>query len=378
MSNIIRNAYRFLRYDRSKSIGILIGIIICVFLVGQQVGIYTALKGNMGFLNDNADTDIWVISTRATDIFQLDEIDARLAYSIQSIPGVMRTHPMIVTQGMIQFQDGFTEMIIVIGSDPPFYKAGPAPDRVIRGSMDNLLQPDAVTMDLVDILYLESDVDVGTEIEINGKRAVVSLVTRGAKGFASSIYTTTSNARHYGLVPDNVVHAILVDVEQGVDAAEVVRSINETVYGVRAWSSESFRETTIGVQMARTGIDISTGTMVFFALLSGFFIIGLTMYSSVIDRVRDYGVLKAIGASNRYVMGLILTKAILYATVGFLIAWLFLEGFRMGMYQSGLSFEYSPAMIGVFFLSALFISVFGASFALRRVIRVEPASVFRV
>jgi len=378
MIQLFQKAYNFLKYDKSKSIGIVIGIIICTFLIGQQVGVYIALRGNMSFLNDNADADIWVISSRATDIFQLDEIDSRLMYSVQSLSGVETAHPMVVTQGIMHFQDGFTQSIIIIGTEPPYFKAGPDPSRIIAGDITELYQTNAVSMDLLDIMYFGSDLDVGTEFEINGKRAVVSLKTRGAKGFASSIYTTVDNARYYGRVPDNVVHAILVDVADGAKVKDVAQTINETMFGVRAWTSENFRQTTVGEQMARTGIDISTGTMVFFALLSGFFIIGLTMYSSVIDRIRDYGILKAIGASNGYVRRLILTKSVMYATLGFVIAYVFLEGFRAGMYESGLSFEYSPILIAGFFIAALFISVCGAVFALRRVTKVEPASVFRV
>jgi len=70
--------------------------------------------------------------------------------------------------------------------------------------------------------------------------------------------------------------------------------------------------------------------------------------------------------------------SVMYATLGFIIAYVFLEGFRSGMYESGLSFEYTPDLIAGFFIAALFISVCGAVFALGRVTKVEPASVFRM
>ena len=45
--------------------------------------------------------------------------------------------------------------------------------------------------------------------------------------------------------------------------------------------------------LGSTGIAISIGTLLIFAVISGFFIIGLTLYSAAIDRIRDYGTLKA-------------------------------------------------------------------------------------
>jgi putative ABC transport system permease protein len=44
-------------------------------------------------------------------------------------------------------------------------------------------------------------------------------------------------------------------------------------------------------------------------VISGFFIIGLTLYSSAVDRIRDYGTLKAIGATNGYITRLILLQS---------------------------------------------------------------------
>ena len=101
------------------------------------------------------------------------------------------------------------------------------------------------------------------------------------------------------------------------------------------------------------------------------------MYSSALDRIRDYGTLKAIGASNMYVRRLILTQAAVFAVVGFVIAYTLLEGFRMGVRSSGLTFEFSGQVKLGMFAITLSIALFGAVFALRRINGVEPAAVFR-
>mgnify|MGYP001590415524 FL=1 len=61
---MLKTAYNFLKYDKPKSIGVIIGIVICIFLIGQQIGILTFLMGLMGGLIENSDTrnaQIWIV-----------------------------------------------------------------------------------------------------------------------------------------------------------------------------------------------------------------------------------------------------------------------------------------------------------------------------
>jgi putative ABC transport system permease protein len=112
-------------------------------------------------------------------------------------------------------------------------------------------------------------------------------------------------------------------------------------------------------------------------LIAGFFIIDLTMYSSALDRLKDYGTLIAIGAGNGFIRRLILPQAMLFAATGFIIAYLFLEGFRQGVAIPGLIFSFPPLLILAIFVVINLISLAGASLALRQICGVEPASVFR-
>ncbi len=169
----------------------------------------------------------------------------------------------------------------------------------------------------------------------------------------------------------------MVKLQPFANAEEVCDRINNTLYGVHAWPSKKLASSTIRKILSTSGIALSTGTLIAFALIAGFFIIGLTMYSSALDRLKDYGTLKAIGAGNRYISRLILTQALLFAVVGFIIGYLLLEGFRMGVAKSGLIFSFSPLVLFSMFLTIALISIGGASFALGRIKNVEPAAVFR-
>jgi putative ABC transport system permease protein len=123
-------------------------------------------------------------------------------------------------------------------------------------------------------------------------------------------------------------------------------------------------------------MGMSFATLVIFAMVSGFFIIGLTLYSSALDRVKDYGTLKAIGATNFYVNRLLVAQAFLYAMIGFAIAFVLLLGFAQGVKGSGLNIDFNIGFVSFLLGVTLFISIGGSLFAVRKISKLEPASVF--
>jgi putative ABC transport system permease protein len=48
---MIKTAFKFLKYDKPKSIGVIFAIVVSTFLIGQQVGILKFLMSLMGGIN---------------------------------------------------------------------------------------------------------------------------------------------------------------------------------------------------------------------------------------------------------------------------------------------------------------------------------------
>lgn len=374
-------AYKFMKYDKAKSIGILVGIVISIFLIGQQLGILSFLTGLMGGLIGNSRQEIgqiWVVDNITQNANELAALDERLVQEIRSIEGVENTFPVIAANASVKFANGKTAPILLIGSESPSFVAGPRTDRINAGQLASLNDDGAVSAEFFDESIFNNKVDVGTRVEINGKSAYIKLQTKSARGFAGSFfYTTLSKARFFTSFAPHKVNAIAVQIKPGYTTAVVTNNINRAIYGVKAWDAKDLENTTIRFITISSNIGTSVGSLVIFAIISGFFIIGLTLYSSALDRLKDYGTLKAIGASNNYVRKLILMQAFLFAIIGFIFAYLLLEGFRLGVANAGLVFSYSLVEIGALFFITLFISVGGSLFAIRKINNVEPASVFR-
>ena len=379
---MIRTAYRFMQYDKVKSFGVQIGIVISIFLIGQQAGILSFLTNLMGGFISNSRQDIariWVVDNITRNVNELGRIDEGLVRVIRSVDGVSNTYPIIVTAASMKFPNGKSAPVVMIGSEPPYFVAGPAPDRIIAGNLMSLAEEQGVSSEYFDRKTLDYPVTRGTGVEINGNSAIVRVQTKNARGFGGSlVFTTLSRARFMTGFPASKVSAVAVSVREGYNVDTVVKNINRSIYGAKAWNAETLRKSTISLITLSTNIGTSIGSLVIFAIISGFFIIGLTLYSSAVDRMKDYGTLKAIGAPNSYITRLILTQAFIFALAGFGLAVLLLEGFRAGVVKGGLIFSFSLAEYAVLFIVTLFISV-GSSlfFSIRTINKVEPATVFR-
>ncbi len=375
---ILSTAIRFIRFDKAKSIGVTIGIIISTFLIGQQLGILNFLTGLMVTTAKNSNAQIWVIDESSTDINQLGRLDIRKLNEVRSIVGVKEAHPIVLAGGSATYRSGSTASLLLIGSEGPNFPAGPKMENIKQGNQADLQQDLAISSDFFDTETLGGTTEPGTLLEINGKQAKITVQTNGVRGFGAPIaYTTIERARFYGNIPSTSINGILVNVTNDFTVKQVVDNINGTLSGVRAWPVEDLKESTITTVLASSGIAVSTGSLIVFALISGFFIIGLTLYSSALDRLRDYGTLKAIGAKNSHIRKLILTQAFLFAVVGFVIAYILLELFRKGVANTGLIFTLSPLTLLGMFAVIIAISMGSSAFALKRIKGVEPASVFR-
>ena len=375
---LLKTAWKFIRFDKAKSIGVVVGIMISTFLIGQQLGIFIFLTNAMQALATNVKADIWVVDSKTQDVNQLGKLDIRTLRAVKSLPGIQEAFPVFITGASANYQDGESGGITLIGVDINNLNSVLDHSKIIAGKPSDLQADGAISGEYYELKNLGGNIDLGRELEINGKRAFFAMQTKGFRGFGASFCVTTiEKARYFSNQSPNTISAVLVKLKPGQNADDICADINKTIFGVKAWPSKKLADSTLKKILGSSGIALSTGTLIIFALVAGFFIIGLTMYTSALDRLKDYGTLKAIGASNKFITRLILTQASIFAVVGFVVAYFLLLGFQKGVAYSGLIFSFSPLLLlGIFTVIAL-ISIGGASFALRRIKGIEPASVFR-
>ena len=378
---MLSTAFKFVRFEKSKSMGILVAIVISIYLIGIELGMFFYLANIIGGIVGNANpqyAQVFVVKKQTENVNQLSPLDVRWENQLRSIDGVTGTHGFVITNVSARFPNGKDAPAMIIGSDYPALAAGPYADLVYSGSIGSLAAPEVVSTDFYVNKALRFEVEPGTRFEINGKSATVGVMTKDAKGFSSPlIYTTTDKARYYTGMSPTQVSGVIVTVSDAGMIESVVSRINQIAPDLKAWPADKIRTATIINVMTDNNMGMSFATLVLFGIISGFFIIGLTMYSVTYDRIKDYGTLKAIGASGNYITRLVVAQSVIYALIGYLVSLILLIISKIGMAKGGLIISLTPALLSFLFLTTLIISVGSSYFSIRKLKKVEPSSVFR-
>lgn len=374
-------AYKFVSFEKSKSLGILTAIVISIYLIGIELGMFFYLSDLIKGIVRNANPDysqIFVVKRQTTNVNQLSPFDTRWVSQLRSVEGVDDTYGFVTANVSVKFPNGKDAPAMIIGSDYPVMAAGPHAAQILSGSMYYFAFPGIISADFYDNKTFGYTTEQGTNLEINGKAATIGITTKKARGFSTPLlYSTTSKARYYSGLPDYMVNGIIVTVNDPEKIEPVISYINQMAPNLQAWRSDKLGFTSIVNVMTANNMGMSFATLIIFGIVSGFFIIGLTMYSATYDRLKDYGTLKAIGASGRYITRLVVAQSVIYAVVGFSVSFVLLLITKMGMAKAGLIIALTPPFLLFLFMTALLISVGSSYFSIRKLKKVEPSSVFR-
>src|ERR1051325_6310770 len=109
---------------------------------------------------------------------------------------------------------------------------------------------------------------------------------------------------------------ILVKPEEGADHAALCRRI-EARTGRTALTGQQFFWKTVNYFLASTGIPVNFGITIALGFIVGAAVTGQTLYLFIVESLKQFGALKAMGVPNRGILRMILLQAMLVGTVGF-------------------------------------------------------------
>lgn len=119
--------------------------------------------------------------------------------------------------------------------------------------------------------------------------------------------------------------------------------------------------------------------MIVIAFLVGTLVVGMVIYSATVERQREYGVLKAIGARNGLLYRTVVTQALGIASVGALVG----VGAAFGIAQLIMSLRpqfllvLEPAAVAWSLLAGLVMALVAALVPVRAIAGLAPAEIFR-
>jgi putative ABC transport system permease protein len=106
-------------------------------------------------------------------------------------------------------------------------------------------------------------------------------------------------------------------------------------------------------------------------------IVGQTIYNSTIEHIKEYGTLKALGASNGEIYKIIFSQAFLNAIGGYLIS-LVVTLVSVKLYESaGMVMVVQRGVNLLVLLLTLIMCLTASAVSIRRIRRIDPAILFR-
>lgn len=374
-SAMARVGLRMMVHDKLKMLGTLLGVCFAVLLSNQQAGTFLGLLHKNTMFIDNAGADIWIAPPNTQALQPAKSIPEVLSKQALGIPGVAWSEPLLFGGATVALPGGGAEAVTLIGTKVPTLRGGPW--NMIAGTPAALEQPDTMIFEdgVRDTL---GGLNLGSVREVSGRNVQVGGFTWGLLPFGPSYaFAEFDLARLLLHVDSDRASFILVGVDKGSDPMEVSARIQKAFPEVKVMTQREFAKSTLRFILLRTPIGITFGTSAMFGLIIGFVIVALTTFSSVVDNIREFGTLKAIGATTFDLAKLLLAQSVAYALLGSLIGLTVITRVADAVRSPKFGILISPELAIGTTIVMIVLCIVASSFALLRLAKLEPAMVFR-
>jgi putative ABC transport system permease protein len=368
-------ALRILLYDRATTAGSVLGVVAIIFLVGQQLAVFFGLLSLMSSLIDHSGADIWICSEKTDNLQAAGTLPIRYVDRVMGVEDVQWAEPFISSGGLLKRTDGKYQPVQVVGLARPRLAGGPW--RFGDGRIGLLLDYEALSVDEADLGVLGNP-QREEIVEVSGTRVRVAAFTKDVQGFGGTlVYTNLTRAREISGLAPNRCSYILVKLKEAADASDAVAQLRRILPKTEVMTTPRFSAQTRLYYITNTGIGGSFAFSTLIGLLVGVVIITLTMYTNILNRQKDFAVLRAIGARKWDLVVIVLFQAFFIALIGLFVGFLLLAFYLNGVRESPLPSYMIPWVPPVHAFATMILCIFGSLLAMRRATKIEPASAFR-
>jgi putative ABC transport system permease protein len=368
-------ALRMLLDAPMKSLGTLVGVFVSVFLMAQQTSLLTGILGRVTSLVSSTGVDVWLASLATESTDATDTIPASKVGAAASTPGVAWAAPIVQGVGKVTRPDGVREYVKVLGVEAPRY-AG-LPRTLAPGTTPGSLRASGRILLNWNDRKTFASAEPGDRVEIDGKAAVVAGFFEGVDPHSPYYYVfaNVDDARGLTDFPQDRVTYVAVGTAPGERAEDVKARLEARIPDVLVKTRAELAAMEERYFLVRSPVGLVFGMGSLVAAFIGAAIVAVTLYSTAIDRARDYGTLKAIGARRRDILRLLLAQAWIFAAAGYVLG--MGAFFAVRHHYPALPMVAPPKLVLGVAAAALASCTLASLAAIRRVLQLDPALVFR-
>lgn len=374
-------ALKMLFGDRAKYLGLVFGVAFATLLISQQVSIFIGIMSRTaGSINAVTEADIWVMDSRVRYIDEVEPMRDIELTNVRSVPGVEWAVPFYKGFTTIRMPDGLTQQVQLIGVDNVSLVG--VCSTMILGDKKTIMNPQNAIMDSNGFKFTwpGEPLALGKYVELNDNRLLINGICDGKPTFLTfpTVYVTYNAAMEMLPPQRNKMSFVLVKAKENQNIQELKKAIaNDT--GLQALTRDEFAWRSIHYYLERTGIPINFGITITLGIIIGAAITAQTFHMFVIENLKQFAAMKAIGITNSQLFKIVLTQAsVVYAlgySLGTGLTAFFFHITRNAPALKGFTFHWqvmagAAGLIAVIIMCSIIIS-------LRKVFRLDPALVFR-
>ena len=359
------------------------GVAVAVLLLSFILALYRGWNEGLVTYIEETDADLWIAPFGSDSLFTPGFFSTAFVDLVKQQPGVESITPLIYRPSKLRTASGaWDTWVIGFGAGAPG-----GPTHIERGSGE----PVAGEIVIDEVLAKLSGAEIGDTVDIGGDQLrIVGISSGGNAVFAQLSFVSLAQAKaamrraidESGISsvatidPETIVNLALVRTPPGERQATYER-IRKNVPGVQAWlpsefasrSSQALRQSMSPILVIILGIAFLVGTLV----------MGLTVFTTVIEKEREFGVIKALGVPGPGLLRVVFEQAVVTCVLGFIAgiiaafvaAWLV----KLAVPQFIVSFK--AADVAMVFGGAIAMSAIASIVPAGRIMRADALAVFK-
>ncbi len=392
------------------------GIMFAVSLVTIQTGILNGFTRSTGLVIEQSSADLWVASKDMVFLEVTLPLPLEQLLKARQVSGVEQADALSIRATLWRDAQGNIAPVRIYGFNPTASLF--ANWKVTEGSLNSLTQPYSVLVDqsqlnLLGVKQLGETAKIGnlpvtivgtvadTQSMASSTYIYASLETANAYATAgldsqvnckirdgnvqclNSFETNSTSAAAPAPPPRKLSLAdpityVLVKAKPDQDLGALRNNLKAALPGTEVYTKKEMLEITRNYWQKRTGVGFILGLGSTVGIVVGIVVVSQILYSSVSDHIKEYGTLKAMGASDWVIYRLITEQALWMAVLGYLPSIALCLGLgSWTMAAKGIVILITPATALSVFGITVVMCVGSAMFAVQKVTQVDPAIVFK-
>lgn len=371
-------AWRIVAHDKARSGLAIGGVFVAILLMFLQLGFYASVPRGGLLFYDAMRFDLLLTSSAYVFEGYSSTFPRRRLFQALELPEVLRANALYHDRARwLNDDERLARDIFVMGLD----LRGVIFDLPeIERQLDVLRQPDTILVDTASRPELGAVVS-GRRIEIEQRNVTIAGTYGLGTGFIGLGVAMTSDLNFTRIFPKRSLSAVnlgLLALEPGADPNNVAARLRKIMPAdTRVFTRAEINDHEMNHWVTRTSTGLVFGCGLLVAAIVGLVILNQTLSTQITRQLPQFATLKAMGYSDGYLGGVVVTLAIIMSTISYVPA----AAISVALYSivrgaTKLPIEMNSArMVGV--LAIVWgMSALSALVALRVLRRADPVELF--